>query len=100
MLRRPLLLPSGPLQFLSSPRRREYLKPNCDRPQTSPPVTSDLAIDNPRVERRRPTREYFGREPEATARETMSRESPNRAAIARTDIPSLPHRHAVVANDF
>ena len=41
------------------------------------------------------TREYFGGELDFTARETVSRDNPSRAAIARTDKPSLPCRYLI-----
>lgn len=51
-----------------------------------------------RVERDGPlTRTYLGGELDFTARDTVSRESPSRAAIARTDMPSLPWRYLIYA---
>jgi hypothetical protein len=43
------------------------------------------------------TRTYFGGDPEAIARATVSREVPNRRAIARCDKPSLPCRYRISA---
>jgi len=43
------------------------------------------------------TREYFGGELDLTARATVSRDSPNRAAIARIDRPSPPCRYLICA---
>lgn len=43
------------------------------------------------------TRTYLGGELDFTARDTVSRESPSRAAIARTDMPSLPWRYLIYA---
>jgi hypothetical protein len=41
------------------------------------------------------SREYFGGESEFTARDTVSRDNPSRAAIARTESCSLPWRYLI-----